>query len=142
MTNPDKNKPLSAEELFKLLDTSSNNSTNIEEDFKPEVLGRLDAILTYKSLDQSIMKNLIDRQVKMLNQRLVGKNLHIVLDDLLYQEIAKRGYDPRFGARPLQSVFGQFITRPLSRKLLAGELGSGELQAHWTEDQNNHLIFQ
>ena len=120
----------------------TTNSTNIEEDFKPEVLGRLDAILTYKSLDQSIMKNLIDRQVKMLNQRLVGKNLHIVLDDLLYQEIAKRGYDPRFGARPLQSVFGQFITRPLSRKLLAGELGSGELQAHWMEDQNNHVIFQ
>jgi ATP-dependent Clp protease ATP-binding subunit ClpB len=120
----------------------TTNSKNLEEDFKPEVLGRLDAILTYKSLDQSIMKNLIDRQVKLLNQRLTSKNLHIVLDESLYAEIAKRGYDSRFGARPLQSVFSQFITRPLSRKLLAGELGVGELQARWTSDQNNHVMFQ
>jgi ATP-dependent Clp protease ATP-binding subunit ClpB len=120
----------------------TTNSQNLEVDFKPEVLGRLDSILTYKALDQSIMKNLINRQVSMLNQRLEGKNLHIVLDELVYNEIAKRGYDPRFGARPLQSVFGQFITRPLSRKLLAGELQSGELRAHWTEDPNNHVMFQ
>ncbi len=120
----------------------TTNSQNLEHDFKPEVLGRLDSILTYQSLDQSIMKNLIDRQVKMLNLRLEGKNLQIDLDDNLYNEIAKRGYDPRFGARPLQSVFSQFITRPLSRKLLAGELTAGKLQAKWTDDQNNHVLFQ
>lgn len=120
----------------------TTNSHNIEADFKPEVLGRLDAILTYKSLDQSIMKNLIDRQVMMLNQRLESKNLQVVLDETLYKEIAKRGYDPRFGARPLQSVFGQLIVRPISRKLLAGELRVGELHASWSEDPNNHVIFQ
>ena len=120
----------------------TTNSKNIETDFKTEVLGRLDAILTYHSLDQSIMKNLIDRQLMMLNQRLEGKNLKIKLDDLCYQEIAKRGYDPRFGARPLQSVFGQVITRPLSKKLLAGQLVPGVLEAHWVDDQNNHVLFQ
>lgn len=120
----------------------TTNSKNIEADFKPEVLGRLDALLTYKSLDQSIMKNLIDRQVMMLNLRLEGKNLQIKLDDRSYEEIAKRGYDPRFGARPLQSVFGQVITRPLSKKLLAGELHPGVLEAHWVDDQSNHVTFQ
>ncbi len=120
----------------------TTNSKNIEEDFKTEVLGRLDAILTYHSLDQSIMKNLIDRQLIMLNQRLEGKNLKIKLDELCYQEIAKRGYDPRFGARPLQSVFGQVITRPLSKKLLAGQLAPGVLEARWVDDQSNHVLFQ
>ncbi len=120
----------------------TTNSKNIEEDFKPEVLGRLDALLTYKSLDQSIMRNLIDKQVMLLNQRLESKHLRIDLDDQVYKELAIRGYDPRFGARPLQSVFGQIITRPLSRKLLQGDLASGELHAHWTEDQNNHVMFQ
>ncbi len=120
----------------------TTNSQNIETDFKPEVLGRLDSILTYKSLDQSIMKNLIDKQVALLNERLQSKNLHIGLDDQVYTELAKRGYDPRFGARPLQSVFGQYVTRPLSRKLLEGELPPGELHAHWTGDQNNHVMFQ
>lgn len=120
----------------------TTNSQNLEGDFKPEVLGRLDGILTYRSLDQSIMKNLIDKQVQMLNQRLESKHLHIDLDEEVYNEIAKRGYDPRFGARPLQSVFGQIITRPLSRKILAGELQEGELHAHWTPDQTDHVMFQ
>lgn len=119
----------------------TTNSKNIEADFKPEVIGRLDALLTYKSLDQSIMKNLIDRQVMMLNLRLEGKNLQIKLNDRSYEEIAKRGYDPRFGARPLQSVFGQVITRPLSKKLLAGELHAGVLEACWVDDQSNHVVF-
>lgn len=120
----------------------TTNSQNIEADFKPEVLGRLDSLLTYKSLDQSIMRNLIDRQVMMLNHRLEIKNLQIKLDAKSYEEIAKRGYDPRFGARPLQSVFGQIITRPLSKKLLTGQLQSGILEACWVDDQSNHIIFQ
>ena len=120
----------------------TSNSKNLEEDFKPEVLGRLDSILTYNSLDQSIMKNLIDKQVLMLNQRLESKNLQVSLDDKSYAEIAKRGYDPRFGARPLQSVFGQIISRPLSKKILEGNLQSGNLKAVWNDDQNNHVIFQ
>lgn len=119
----------------------TTNSKNLEEDFKPEVLGRLDSMLTYNSLDQSIMRNLIDKQVKLLNQRLEGKNLHVELDEEVYTELAKRGYDPRFGARPLQSVFGQYITRPLSRKILSGELQPGQVIAHWTADQNNHVMF-
>jgi len=119
----------------------TTNTKDLAADFKPEVLGRLDSILSYKPLDQSIMKNLIDRQVMKLNERLESKNLHIVLDDVLYNEVAKRGYDPRFGARPLQSVFGQLITRPLSKKLLAGELANGELTASWSDDPNNHVMF-
>jgi ATP-dependent Clp protease ATP-binding subunit ClpB len=120
----------------------TTNSKDIEADFKPEVLGRLDAMLSYKSLDESIMKNLIDKQLQMLNHRLESKQLHIDLDPEVYRELAIRGYDPRFGARPLQSVFGQIVTRPLSRKILSGELPPGELVAHWSANQNEHIIFQ
>ncbi|MFA6239178.1 MAG: AAA family ATPase [Bacteriovorax sp.] len=120
----------------------TTNSQNIEVDFKPEVLGRLDAILAYQSLDPQIMRSLIERQLYMLNLRLEGKNLEVKLDDKTYAEIAKRGYDPRFGARPLQSVFSQIVTRPLSKKLLTGELHPGVLEAHWVNDQSNHIAFQ
>ena len=119
----------------------TTNSKDIESDFKPEVLGRLDAILNYQSLDSSIMKNLIDKQVRLLNERLESKNLKVTLDDVVYAEIAKRGYDNRFGARPLQSVFGQYITRPLSKKILEGSLQSGELTAKWTDNQIHHIQF-
>ncbi len=109
----------------------TTNSQDLESDFKPEVLGRLDAMLTYNPLDTSIMANLIDKQVKMLNERLEGKELTIELDQKMYEELSKRGYDPRFGARPLQSVFAQLITRPLSKKLLEGNLNKGVLKATW-----------
>ena len=119
----------------------TTNSKNIAEDFKPEVLGRIDSLLTYKPLDQSIMRDLINKQLKLLNDRLSEKSLKIELDEASYVEIAKRGYDPRFGARPLQSVFSQLVTRPLSRRILQGNLESGVLQGHWQEEGPQHITF-
>ncbi len=122
----------------------TTNSKDLEGDFKPEVLGRLDSILTYNPLDNSIMSNLIDKQVQLLNQRLEGKELTIQLDKKVYEELAKRGYDPRFGARPLQSVFSQIVTRPLSKKVLEGHLEKGQMKGIWKEDENSghHIEFE
>lgn len=121
----------------------TTNSKDLEHDFKPEVLGRLDAILTYNSLDQKIMANLIDKQVQMLNERLESKDLSIQLDQKVYDELAKRGYDPRFGARPLQSVFSQIVTRPLSKKVLEGHLESGVMKGTWKEEpEHAHIEFR
>lgn len=119
----------------------TTNSKNITEDFKPEVLGRIDSVLTYKSLDQTIMRDLINKQLKLLNERLAQKSLKIELDEAAYAEIAKRGYDPRFGARPLQSVFSQLVTRPLSKRLLSGNLESGTLTGHWSDEGPQHITF-
>lgn len=119
----------------------TTNSKNLELDFKPEVLGRLDAILTYKSLDSSIMKSLIDKQVRLLNERLQSKELQIELDESAIKELSSRGFDEKFGARPLQSVFNQFITRPLSKKLLSGTLPNGKIKAVWDEKSIDHVSF-
>jgi ATP-dependent Clp protease ATP-binding subunit ClpB len=119
----------------------TTNSKNIEADFKPEVLGRLDSVLTYNSLDKKIMKNLIDKQVMLLNERLKSKELVVSLDESVYKELETRGFDPRYGARPLQSVFNQFITRPLSKELLSDKLPTGQLKATWTEDSLKPIVF-
>lgn len=120
----------------------TTNTKNLEGDFKPEVLGRLDAILTYNELDNSIMESLIDKQIKLLNQRLESKDLIIELDKKVYEELAKRGYDPRYGARPLQSVFSQLVTRPLSKKVLEGHLEKGKMKVFWTDNSPNHIEFE
>lgn len=121
----------------------TTNSKNIEEDFKPEVLGRLDGILDYNPLDNSIMRNLIEKQVKLLNKRLESKKMSVTLDENCITEIAKRGYDPRFGARPLQSVFSKLVTRPLSRDLLTGHLKEGKIHGTWSSDKgHDHIHFQ
>lgn len=109
----------------------TSNSKNPEVDFKPEVLGRVDAILKYKALDQSIMHELIAKQVKLLNERLKNKKLAIDLDDKAYKVVNDLGYNPQYGARPLNAVFSRLVTRALSKKILEGSLPEGKVTAKW-----------
>lgn len=109
----------------------TTNSKNPESDFKPEVLGRLDAILEYKQIDYSVMQKLVDKQVKLINERLKLKNVTIRLHETAERMLCDQGFDPKFGARPLQSVFNKYINRPLSRELLTGNLKEGEFLADW-----------
>ncbi|MFT7185046.1 MAG: ATP-dependent Clp protease ATP-binding subunit ClpB [Pseudohongiellaceae bacterium] len=103
----------------------TTNSKNIEVDFKPEVIGRLDGVLSYHSLNQSVMANLIEKQLVLLNGRLKSKRITVALTAVLTEAVSSQGYDERYGARPLNSVFNRLVTRPLSHKLLTGELQEG-----------------
>ena len=103
----------------------TTNSKSIENDFKPEVLGRIDSILSYHSLDSSIMQSLIEKQVSLLNERLKMKQIEISLDKRFIEELSKRGYDERYGARPLNSLFQKLVVRPHSHELLADKLSAG-----------------
>lgn len=117
----------------------TTNSKNIESDFKPEVLGRLDAILEYKELDESIMSSLIDKELLALNERLKSLKTKVELDSSVVKELSVRGYDPKFGARPLNSVFNKLVTRPLSQKVLEGK-PLGERVCVKLED--GHVVFE
>ncbi|MBF0363684.1 MAG: AAA family ATPase [Oligoflexia bacterium] len=103
----------------------TSNSKDIHQDFKPEVLGRIDEILYYKPLQNSIVRQLIVKQLQLLNERLRSKKVEIALDESVYNILEDQGYIPEFGARPLQSVFNKFIVRPLSEKIIRGELSEG-----------------
>ncbi|WP_372653346.1 ATP-dependent Clp protease ATP-binding subunit [Halobacteriovorax sp.] len=119
----------------------TTNSKNIEGDFKPEVLGRLDAHLTFNELSEDVMTELVEKQVKLLNERLLDKELSVELDAEVVHNIAKLGYDPRYGARPLQSVFNRLVIRPLSKQILKGNLKGSLIQLNWSDDVNEHIIF-
>lgn len=114
----------------------TSNSKDIKSDFKPEVLGRLDAVLTYHSLDKGIMKELVNKQVKLLNERLRSKKVHLTLDASAYETLEGQGFDFNFGARPLNGVFQRVVTRPLSKLILEGSLPEGEIIMKW----NGHAM--
>jgi ATP-dependent Clp protease ATP-binding subunit ClpB len=116
----------------------TTNSKNPEMDFKPEVLGRLDAKLQYRALDNSIMRQLIDKQLALLNERLKGKKLELKLDSSAYKTLTEQGYDPVYGARPLNAVFNRLVTRPLSRLILEDKLPQGEVKLAW--DGQNMIL--
>lgn len=109
----------------------TSNSKNPKEDFKPEVMGRIDAILTYHDIDKRIMRQLVDKQLRLLNERLKSKKVVLKLDKKAYDTLEEQGFDFNFGARPLNGVFQRLVTRPLSKKILQGNLQGGEFLMSW-----------
>jgi ATP-dependent Clp protease ATP-binding subunit ClpB len=109
----------------------TSNSKNPKEDFKPEVMGRIDAVLTYHGLDKRVMKQLVDKQLRLLNERLKSKKVILKLDKTAYLTLEEQGFDFQYGARPLNGVFQRLVTRPLSKKILEGNLQGGELLMTW-----------
>ncbi len=117
----------------------TSNSKHPESEFKPEVLGRIDAMLTYRALDREIMERLIQRELSQLNERLDAKHLTIELDTPLVALLSQRGFDARYGARPLKSLFAKSVTRPLSHHLLKEDLPHGTWRA--TLGANDQVQF-
>lgn len=106
----------------------TSNSKNIEMDFKPEVIGRMDGVLEFNALDNSVVNQLVEKQLHLLNERLKPKKVEVELDDSIYKALIEQGYDVKYGARPLNSVFNRMIVRPLSKQLLSDELAEGRLR--------------
>lgn len=93
----------------------TTNSVNIETDFKKELLGRLDAVLTYNSLQKEVMHDLVMKQISLLEKRVKSQNFAVSFSSDVINHLADLGYDENYGARPLQSTFKRLILRPLSR---------------------------
>ncbi|MBU8849329.1 MAG: ATP-dependent chaperone ClpB [Desulfobacterales bacterium] len=97
----------------------------LKEAFRPEFLNRIDDIITFHALTMENIKQIAAIQIEKLNQRLKSRSLSIHLDESAMEHLAKKGYDPVFGARPLKRVIQQEIENPLSMVILKGEFGEG-----------------
>ena len=102
---------------------------NIELDFKPEVIGRLDSALDFHPLAESVMEELVKKQIGLLRKRLTEKKVEVKFSEEVITELASRGYDPTYGARPLNALFNKTVTRPLSRLLVQGNIENHGLVA-------------
>jgi len=90
--------------------------------FKPEFLNRIDEIIIFRRLGASELQGIIDIQLKSIEKRLDEKKIKLLLSKSARAFIAKEGYDPAFGARPLKRTLQKLLLNPLSTKLIAGEL--------------------
>ncbi|MFC1911674.1 ATP-dependent Clp protease ATP-binding subunit [Chloroflexota bacterium] len=98
----------------------------VKKTFRPEFLNRLDEIIVFHELTKEQLGNIIDLMVKDLQSRLAERKLGIELTAKAKSWLAKEGYDPTFGARPLRRVIERFVENPLSSKLLRGEYKEGD----------------
>lgn len=98
----------------------------LREYFKPEFLNRIDEIVIFRQLSREQINQIIDLQIERLQQSLQDRDIRIILEDSAKELIAREGYDPTFGARPLKRTIQTLIQNPLAMKLLSGEIKSGQ----------------
>jgi ATP-dependent Clp protease ATP-binding subunit ClpB len=94
--------------------------------FRPEFLNRVDEILIFHTLSLSQIKQIVEIQLKRLEKRLAEKKLGLEVTDKAKEFLAKEGYDPVFGARPLKRTIQRLLQDPLARRLLEREFTEGD----------------
>ena len=112
----------------------------IEKMFSPEFRNRLDAVVSFSSLSPDVMGKVVDKFVMELESQLSDRDVTITLTDQSRNWLAKKGYDSRFGARPLSRVIQEYIKKPLSEQLLFGELTKGGNVR--VKVKNKDLVFE
>jgi len=93
--------------------------------FRPEFLNRVDETILFNSLGLEEIKKIVDLQVERLRKRLTEKHIEISLTDAAKEYIAREGFDPAYGARPLRRAIERDIQNPLALRLLEGEFPEG-----------------
>jgi ATP-dependent Clp protease ATP-binding subunit ClpB len=98
----------------------------LKQHFRPEFLNRVDDVIIFQSLDEDELSKIVDIQLNRLGQRLAQQNLTLDVDAAARKLLAKEGYDPQFGARPLKRAVQEQMLNPLAAKLLDGEFKPGD----------------
>jgi ATP-dependent Clp protease ATP-binding subunit ClpA len=106
-------------------DTRSKGRDAINRLFSAEFKNRLDAIITFNSLTPEIMKKVVDKFINELQKQLHEKKVKIIVSDAARDRLAKNGYDPQLGARPLARLIQKEIKDVLSEEVLFGKLIKG-----------------
>jgi len=101
-------------------------TTEVKKLFRPEFLNRLDEIIVFHELSEEQLRKIVDLMVKDLQSRLAERKLNLELTEKAKSWLAKEGYDPMYGARPLRRVIERYVENPLSSQVLRGELKEGD----------------
>ncbi|MEK6577126.1 MAG: AAA family ATPase, partial [Nitrospirota bacterium] len=111
----------------------------LKAEFRPEFLNRIDDIIIFHSLGVEELKAIVDIQVKRLRERLMERHIDLLLTEKAKAYLAKEGYDPVFGARPLKRIIQRDILNPIAMNILKGEFRVGDLIE--IDEKEMNLIF-
>ena len=93
---------------------------------RPEFLNRIDEIIVFRPLSRADLEKIVDLALAGLSNRLAGLNVNLEITQEAKDYLAREGYNPDFGARPLRRLIQRSVENPISRELLAGEFREGE----------------
>jgi len=104
---------------------SGDEMADIKRLFTPEFRNRLDAVVSFKALDEIVILRVVDKFLLQLEAQLADKKVDVTFTDKLRKHLAKKGFDPLMGARPMQRLIQDTIRRALADELLFGRLIDG-----------------
>ncbi len=116
-----------------------NVMSELKRTFRPEFLNRIDEIIVFHSLNKEHIKNIVSLMIKDLSKRLEQMNIKIDLDDKAKELLADEGFDPVYGARPLQRAIRRKIEDRLSEEILKGSIEKSDTIKISAEDKE--LVF-
>ena len=100
--------------------------TELRNGFRPEFLNRIDEIIIFNRLTMDDIKQIVDLQLDQVRERLRERRMELILTDAAREELAKLGYDPVYGARPLRRVIQKRVLDPLAVHMLEGKFKDGD----------------
>jgi ATP-dependent Clp protease ATP-binding subunit ClpC len=95
--------------------------------FRPEFINRVDEIITFKPLSLEDVEKIVDLQMKEIQERLSDQNMQVKLTEAARKWLAKEGFDPSFGARPLRRALQKYVESPFSVQMLRGDFKAGDI---------------
>jgi len=98
----------------------------LKQTIRPEFLNRIDEIILFKPLTMPEIQQIVELQLKNVQKLISAKNITLEFSDDLKEWLARAGFDPAFGARPLKRTVQRYVVNRLSEKILAGEVAEGD----------------
>ena len=98
----------------------------LKQTFRPEFLNRIDEVIIFQPLTEEQIREIVDLMMKEVQDRITDRKIKVVLTEDAKSWLAKEGFDPSFGARPLRRTIQREVENPLSKKILLGEFVEGD----------------
>jgi len=114
---------------------SGEEDKAIKDFFKPEFRNRLDGIIKFKKLEHINIKKIVVKFINELKEKIVSKNIKLVVGENLIEHLANVGYDPKMGARPVKREISNLIKTPLSKKILFENLKNCTITVDYVNDE-------
>jgi len=99
---------------------------SLKEQFRPEFLNRIDEIVVFDILSKEMIREIVAMRIQKVGKTLTEKEITLVVSDKAMEHIAKKGYDPHYGARPLNRLIQTIILNPIATKIISQEVDAGD----------------
>lgn len=114
----------------------------LREHFRPEFLNRIDETIIFHGLKPEHMRAIVDRQLERIVARFTAKHITLTVNDPARDELAKRGYDPLYGARPLKRTLQEHLLNPLAFAMVSGDITDDSVvEIQWKKQAKEPTIL-